>query len=100
MDFYGMTLAELRAWAESLGLPPFRGQQVFEALYRAAPEKFADISVLSKELAERLDKEFTLTPASEAKRQDSADGTVKSLLALPGGKLVECVSIPTTDRHT
>ncbi len=100
MDFFGLTLADARSWAGSIGLPAFRGAQLFEALYRTGVARFADISVLPRELAARLDGELTLLPASEHRRQESADGTVKSLLKLHDGKLVECVSIPTSDRHT
>ncbi len=95
-----MSLAETRSWAESLGLPGYRGQQVFEGLYAPGTNRFADISVLPRELAERLDAEHRLIPGEESRRQESADGTVKSLLRMHDGKLVECVSIPTEDRHT
>jgi 23S rRNA (adenine2503-C2)-methyltransferase len=100
MDFFGMTPQELRTWVESIGLPAFRGQQIFERLYAAPIAKFSEMTVLPKELAERLDREFPLLPASETTRQESTDGTVKSLLELHDKKLIECVSIPTDDRHT
>jgi 23S rRNA (adenine2503-C2)-methyltransferase len=100
MDFFGLTLDDARAWAQSLGLPAFRGTQLFEGLYRPGVARFADIGVLPRELATRLDAQFPLLPASEHRRQESSDGTVKSLLRLGDGKLVECVSIPTSDRHT
>lgn len=100
MDFFGSTLQELRAWAESIGLPAFRGQQIFEGIYASPVTKFAEMSVLPKDLSERLDREFTLVPATEACFQESTDGTVKSLLQLHDGKRIECVSIPTEDRHT
>lgn len=100
-DFYGMTLDEVRAWAAAIGLPAFRGEQLFQGLWKVpAPTSFADIKGLPKDVAARLDGEFKLRPGSEHKRQESRDGTVKSLLEMQDGKLVECVSIPTSDRHT
>jgi 23S rRNA (adenine2503-C2)-methyltransferase len=100
MDPFGLTLAEARAWAASLGLPPFRGEQLMRGAYRAGVTRFAEVKGLPRDLAERLDAAGSLAPASEVKRQESRDGTVKSLLRLHDGKLVECVSIPTVERHT
>ncbi len=100
MDFYGMTVDEVRSWAESIGQPGYRGQQLFEGLYRAEAGHFSDVAALPRQLTERLDAEFSLPPAKEVKRQESRDGTIKSLLELSDGKLVECVSIPTSTRHT
>jgi len=100
MDWYGSTADELRIWAISLGLPGFRGQQVFDGLWRAGTTCFADLPALPRDLAARLDREHRLAPAEEARRQESTDGTVKSLLRLADSKLAECVSIPTADRHT
>nr|MBA3709631.1 23S rRNA (adenine(2503)-C(2))-methyltransferase RlmN [Planctomycetota bacterium] len=83
----------------SLGLPAFRGDQVFAGFYQGA-RRFADIKGLPRELAERLDATLPVGALEEAQRQESRDGTVKSLLRLHDGKLVECVSIPTATRHT
>ncbi len=94
-----MSLSELRAWCASIGLPPFRGEQIFTALHQGAAS-FAAITVLPRDLAERLDHEFPLPAIIEDRRQESRDGTVKSLLRMHDGKLVECVSIPTATRHT
>ena len=100
MDFYGSSREELRQWAESQSLKPFRGQQVFEALQRHSATRFRDIKGLPQELAEQWDQDIALCPAEEIKRQTSNDGTIKSLLRFPDGALAECVSIPTANRHT
>jgi 23S rRNA (adenine2503-C2)-methyltransferase len=100
-DLFGMTADELRTWAESLGLPAFRGEQLFQGLWRVpTAEGFTGVKGLPKDLAARLDALGALRPGVEVRRQESRDGTVKSLLQLHDGKLVECVSIPTADRHT
>ena len=100
-DFYGMTLNQLRAWASGIGLPAFRGEQLFQGLWRVpAPMSFAEIKGLPKEVATHLDSEFSLVPGAEDQRQESRDGTVKTLVKLNDGKRIECVSIPTSDRHT
>jgi 23S rRNA (adenine2503-C2)-methyltransferase len=100
MDFYGLTQEELRTWATGIGLPAFRANQLFAGLYRPDVMGFADIKGLPRDLIGRLANEFRLFPAAEHTRQESRDGTVKSLLRLHDGKLIECVSIPTSDRHT
>jgi 23S rRNA (adenine2503-C2)-methyltransferase len=100
MDFCGASLAELKTWAAGIGLPAFRGGQIHTGIWSGHAVTFAGIKGLPKDLATRLDGEFRLIPAEEVRRQESRDGTVKSLLRFPDGKLAECVSIPTSDRHT
>lgn len=99
-DWFGMTLAEAKTWATSLGLPAFRGEQLWRGLWRPTTTKVADIPGLPKDLGARLDAAGELLPAVLEQEQESRDGTVKSLLKLPDGKLVECVGIPTAERHT
>lgn len=99
-DFPGLSLAELRFWAEAIGIGAYRGTQIHTGLWRQGARRFTEVKGLPRELALRLDREFRLFPAEEARRQESADGTVKSLLRLADGRLVECVSIPAADRHT
>ena len=100
MTPFGLTAAEARAWAQSLGMAAFRGERIVHGAYRAGVEGFAAIKGLSRQLAERLEALAPLLPGTEVSRQESSDGTVKSLLRLHDGKRVECVSIPTASRHT
>ncbi len=97
---WGMDAAQARAWAAALGLPAFRGEQILRGLHRPEIATAAGIPGLGRELAARLDALGPVLPGAEVRRQESRDGTVKSLLRLHDGKLVECVSIPTSDRHT
>jgi 23S rRNA (adenine2503-C2)-methyltransferase len=98
-DVYGLDLAGFRAWAEGLGLPAFRGEQCFVGFSQGA-HGFAGVKGLPRELAAKLDATLAPYAPTETRRQESRDGTVKSLLRLHDGKLVECVSIPTATRHT
>lgn len=100
MDFYGSTAAQSRTWAESLGLPGFRGEQLVQGIWKADALTWADVRGLPRDLAQKLEAEGPLAAGTEASRQESSDGTVKSVLKLHDGRLVECVSIPTSDRHT
>ena len=101
MDFLGLTRDQMRAWAAGIGLPGFRGDQIFNGWWKQGVGSFAEIRGLPKDLAARLDAAHPgVLPGVETTRQESSDGTVKSLLQLTDGKLVECVSIPTSERHT
>ena len=100
MDFYGSSQDDLKTWSKERGLPAFRAQQIFDGLHRQGATQFADIKGLPKTLAAELDQAQQLLPAEEIKRQESNDGTVKSLLQFQDGALAECVSIPTAKRHT
>ncbi|GDY13811.1 50S rRNA methyltransferase [Planctomycetota bacterium] len=96
----GLTIDELGAWAAARGLPAFRGRQLGEAIWRQGATSAAQIKGWPKNLAAGLDGEGPLLPAVEDRRQEAGDGTIKTLLKLHDGKLVECVSIPTATRHT
>lgn len=100
MDFYGCTPNDLKAWAEMSDLPAYRGHQLFTFLHHQQPTRFAEVSVFPQALRDALDAQHTLAPAQEVARQESQDGTVKSLLEFQDGKRAECVSIPTSTRHT
>lgn len=100
MDFFGTTPDEMRQWAKDQGLPAFRGQQVFEAIHKNGARSFQEISVLPEALRQTLDGQHSLVLGTEVARQESRDHTVKSLLQLKDGLKVECVSIPTAERHT
>ena len=104
IDWYGLDPDGLATVFEELGQPAFRGNQVFEALQARQVGRFADITGLPGALREQLDAADAptgpLEPATEVARQESRDGTVKSLLQFADGRKAECVSIPTATRHT
>lgn len=100
MDVYGASPDALREWFVQLGQSAFRGAQVFDSLWKPTTLTWADVKGLPRDLVARLETDHPLAPATEVVRQESSDGTVKSLLELRDGKRVECVSIPTEDRHT
>lgn len=100
MDAFGLTASGLREASARLGLPAFRGAQIATGIWKPGVEGWADVRGLPRDLAARLEAERPLIPGVEARRQEASDGTVKSLLRLADGKLVECVSIPLATRHT
>ena len=92
--------ADWQAWCKHHGLPAFRGTQIFQGIHRQAVADWQDIKGLPGAVRQQLAETFPRTFPTEITRQESRDGTVKSLLELADGKRVEAVSIPTSDRHT
>jgi len=99
MTPFGRTLESARAWAREHNLPAFRGAQLHAACFRDGVADWASITTWPRALRARF-ADRPLLPAREAARQEAADGTVKSLLAFHDDLRAECVSIPTSDRHT
>ena len=105
----GRTTAEIRALLhEEAGLPPYRGSQVAEWLYRRLlPEQgggfgadFAAMTDLPKEARAALAEKFAGPPLTlTQKQEDPRDGTVKALAKLVnGGHPIECVLLPDEKR--
>ena len=94
----GLTLQELTRFAEEAGQPSYRGQQLFEGIYRRrvhSPEQMSNLPQSFRgELAEagffvglpRIEKKFV-----------STDGTVRFLMGLADGQSVETVWMPEGD---
>ena len=90
-DIKSMTQEEITDALRAMGEPAFRGKQVFSWLHKGATD-FAEMNNLSKPLRERLDKEFTITAPTVARKQVSRlDGTVKYLWELRDGNCIETV---------
>ena len=90
----GLTVAGWEALAGSWGQPRYRGRQIFEALHRQGIRDYARIGVLPKDLRERLAAEMPVRLPEIARREASADGSVKYGLKLADGALIEAVFMP------
>ena len=78
--------------AEVLGLPAYRGKQIWQWVHRRKAVSYDEMTDLPKSLRERLSKECPLTVIQPVRRQQSAiDGTVKYLFSLGDGSLIESV---------
>ncbi len=69
--------------------PKFRLKQAYEALFKNFIQSWQDVTVFSKPLRDRLEKEFPLSV--NAKISKSIDGTMKGLVTLHDGRLIETV---------
>ncbi|MDR1105849.1 MAG: 23S rRNA (adenine(2503)-C(2))-methyltransferase RlmN [Treponema sp.] len=76
--------------AELLGLPPFRGVQIFKWISRGALS-FDSMTDLPLSLRETLAEKYRIRTGSVKSRLEAPDGTVKSALAFGGGAGIEMV---------
>jgi 23S rRNA (adenine2503-C2)-methyltransferase len=91
---------ELIAYFEKMGDKKYRAKQVWEWLWKKHAQSFDDMTNLSKELREILNKNFMLPAIITNAAQYSSDGTVKTRFKTFDGELVEGVLIPVDDRQT
>lgn len=94
LPLLGQSLTDLTDWVQQHGQPAYRGKQLYQWIYQQGARSFNDISVFSKQWrAERAD-----TPIGRSTlhyRSVAPDGTVKYLLRLSDGQIIETVGIPT-----
>jgi 23S rRNA (adenine2503-C2)-methyltransferase len=108
MELLGKSKEELREFCASLGEAPYRGGQIYHALYAERKFDFARITNLPAALRERLSKQARITLPEVRQRFASADGSVRYLFGLPQNKgretsrpaSVEAVFMPSEGRQT
>ena len=97
-SLFGKTLAELQVLMVQLGLPKYRGTQMFEAMYRGRVELVAEITTLPVEVRERLAAEgFSVGLPEIVETAKSVDGTERYLMRMGDGETVETVWMPEGD---
>jgi 23S rRNA (adenine2503-C2)-methyltransferase len=90
-SIYSLQLDEIKDWLKEQGEKPFRGEQIFDWLYKKRAASFEEMSNLSKPLRDKLDEHFVLTTLSTIIQQTSSDGTIKFLFELQDGVSIETV---------
>jgi 23S rRNA (adenine2503-C2)-methyltransferase len=81
-ELLGKSKEELREFCAVLGEPPFRGAQIYHALYSERKFDVAQITNLPAALRERLSKEARITLPEVKQRFASTDGSVRYLFGL------------------
>jgi 23S rRNA (adenine2503-C2)-methyltransferase len=99
-DLTNLTLSQLTDYLMSLGLPKYRGIQVFAWLYRPHITDFDQMTDLSKELREMLASQSSFQWPEIAEVEQSKDGTVKYGFRLSDINYIESVLIPEDERNT
>lgn len=78
---------EMRQYVKDLGLPEFRGNQIFDALNSA--KSLEEISNLPKNILNLIEKDYP--KAQIFKKLESKDGTKKYVIKFDDGEIVESV---------
>jgi 23S rRNA (adenine2503-C2)-methyltransferase len=90
----------LRALAEELSQPAYRGDQLFQWIHRHRARTFDAMTNLPKAFRDALAERYTLAAPQLAHEATSVDGTKKLLVRFTDGAEVECVLIPDGERLT
>jgi 23S rRNA (adenine2503-C2)-methyltransferase len=90
-SIYSLQLHELKEWLTNNGEKPFRGEQIFDWLYKKRVSSFEDMNNLSKGLRDKLSENFQITTLKTVIKQSSSDGTIKFLFELHDGYSIETV---------
>ncbi|WOI22721.1 23S rRNA (adenine(2503)-C(2))-methyltransferase RlmN [Nonlabens ulvanivorans] len=99
-DIRSYTQDELREYFVDQGQQAFRGNQVYEWLWKKGAHHFEDMTNLSKETRAFLQEHFVINHIRVDYMQRSKDGTIKNAVKLHDGLTVESVMIPTPTRTT
>lgn len=99
-DLRSLSASELKDLFVQHGDKAFRGQQVYEWLWKKSCTRIDDMSNLSLETRQWLNESYVIHAIETEDKQISNDGTIKSSFRLHDGHLVEGVLIPADERMT
>ncbi|MGB5377346.1 23S rRNA (adenine(2503)-C(2))-methyltransferase RlmN [Muriicola sp.] len=99
-DIRALSREELKSFFTERGDKAFRGDQVFEWLWKKGAHSFEDMTNLSKETRAMLMDHYVINHIKVDNMQRSTDGTIKNAVRLHDGLIVESVLIPTASRTT
>ncbi len=84
-----LNLDGLKNLIENIGEKPYRAGQIFKSIYLG--KEFCEMTDLSKDLRENLEKNYIAQPVKMIKSLKSKDGTEKFLFKLFDGNVIESV---------
>jgi len=96
----GKTEDELVDFAREIGEAPFRGKQIYQAIYGRRALDIAQMTELSKDLREKLNSIARVAETQIVNVFRSTDGTRRYLLKLGDGREAEAVFMPEERRDT
>lgn len=99
-DIRGFSKDQLRDFFVENNDKAFRGNQVYEWLWRKGAHSFDTMTNISKETRQMLMDNFVINHIEVDQMQKSTDGTIKNAIKLHDGLIVESVLIPTESRTT
>ena len=95
-----LKLEEIKSALEKMGEQIFRGEQIFEWLWKKNAQSFEEMTNLSKSLRDKLNMSFFIDNIELKDQQISLDKTIKCAFKINGGEIIEGVLIPTKSRTT
>ncbi|MFN7659326.1 MAG: 23S rRNA (adenine(2503)-C(2))-methyltransferase RlmN, partial [Dolichospermum sp.] len=95
----GASVTELTAWVQQQGQPSYRGKQLHDWIDNKGARSLADISGFPKNWRSQV-ADIPIGRSSLHYRSVAPDDTVKYLLKLADGEIVETVGIPSDKRLT
>ncbi len=95
----GKPLTELTDWVQQRGQPAYRGKQLHDWIYAKGARSLSEITVFPKQWRAEMEG-VTIGRSTLHLRAPAPDGTVKFLLRLADGNILETVGIPTEKRLT
>ncbi len=93
-DLLSMTSEVMADQLEAMGLPRYRGRQLFEWLWRHETSSYEDVTVWPRSLRQQMADALPFQRLQLVREQRARDGTTKLLLALRDGQRVETVVLP------
>ena len=90
-SLYGKTLNTLQELCLTNNLKKFNAEQILRWLYQSKVKSIDDMTNLSLEVRNKLKENYEIYLPEVVKLQRSSDGTIKFLLKLKDGNLVETV---------
>ena len=92
-----LSFSELETLIAELGEKPFRARQIFLWVWQRGANSYGEMTNIALPLREKLSAIAPLNRCAVDERAVSTDGTVKYLVELPDGLLVEAVGLPSSD---
>ncbi len=96
----GASKAQLTDWVQQQQQPAYRGQQIYQWIYQKSARSLTDITVLPKQWRTEMAEQAMVGRSQLHYRAQAQDGTVKFLLQLSDGQIIETVGIPSGKRLT
>lgn len=95
----GQSLEALTDWMVAQGQPAYRGKQLHQWLYQQGARSLQDITVFPKAWRQQVEG-VSVGRSDIYHRTEASDGTVKYLLKLADGQIIETVGMPSAKRLT
>ncbi|MGB5914970.1 MAG: 23S rRNA (adenine(2503)-C(2))-methyltransferase RlmN [Phormidesmis sp.] len=99
MPLLGRSVEALTEWVTQQGQPAYRGKQLHQWIYQKGIRSLEEVTVFSKQWRAEV-KETPIGRSHIHHRSESPDGTIKYLLRLKDGLIIEAVGIPSDKRLT